>query len=74
MATTAILTGLLERLFLRETRITRACILALSKMNWNQSQLDGRLPITLKASRRVASILKHMPTGAGATARYAHFM
>ena len=49
-------------------------VLALSKMNWNQSQLDGRLPITLKASRRVASILKHMPTGAGATARYAHFM
>ena len=49
-------------------------VLALSKMNWNQSQLDGRLPITLKASRRVASILKHMPTGAGATGRYAHFM
>jgi hypothetical protein len=43
-------------------------------MNWNQSQLDGRLPVTLKASRRVASILKHMPTGAGASSRYAHFM
>ena len=36
-------------------------VLALSKMNWNQSQLDGRLPITLSASKKVARILKNLP-------------
>lgn len=49
-------------------------ILALSKMNWNQSQLDGRLPITLRASKKVAGILKHLPEGETATGRYAMYM
>jgi len=49
-------------------------ILALSKMNWNQSQLDGRIPITLRAARRVAGILKHVDPGAAAAPRYAHYM
>ncbi|MXW74581.1 MAG: hypothetical protein F4Z58_00890 [Acidimicrobiaceae bacterium] len=49
-------------------------VLALSKMNWNQSQLDGRLPITLRASRKVAGILKNLPDGSPASGRYAMFM
>lgn len=49
-------------------------ILALSKMNWNQSQLDGRLPITLRASKKVAGILKHLPDSEPATGRYAYYM
>ena len=49
-------------------------VLALSKMNWNQSQLDGRLPITLRASKKVAGILKNLPDGSHASARYAMFM
>jgi hypothetical protein len=49
-------------------------ILALSKMNWNQSQLDGRLPITLRAAHQVASILKHLPPDAILAPRYAHYM
>ena len=35
-------------------------VLALSIMNWNQSQLDGRLPITLRAAARVANVMKHL--------------
>ena len=49
-------------------------VLALSKMNWNQSQLDGRLPITLRASKKVAGILKSLPEGSNASGRYALFM
>jgi hypothetical protein len=49
-------------------------ILALSKMNWNQSQLDGRLPITLRAAARVANVLKHVPPGAAVAPRYANYM
>jgi hypothetical protein len=49
-------------------------ILALSKMNWNQSQLDGRLPITLRAAARVANVLKHVPPGGTVAPRYANYM
>ena len=49
-------------------------ILALSKMNWNQSQLDGRLPITLSASKKVARILKNLPDEQPASSRYAMYM
>jgi len=49
-------------------------ILTLSKMNWNQSQLDGRLPITLSASKKVARILKNVPDDYPASNRYAMYM
>jgi hypothetical protein len=49
-------------------------ILALSKMNWNQSQLDGRLPITLRAAARVANVLKHVAPGGPVAPRYANYM
>ncbi len=49
-------------------------ILALSKMNWNQSQLDGRLPITLRASKKVAGILKNLPDDVPTSGRYAMYM
>ena len=49
-------------------------VLALSKMNWNQSQLDGRLPITLRAAARVANVLKHVAAGAPVAPRYANYM
>lgn len=49
-------------------------ILALSKMNWNQSQLDGRLPITLSASKKVAKILKNLPDQDPGSGRYAMYM
>ncbi len=49
-------------------------VLALSKMNWNQSQMDGRLPITLRAARGVAGIMKYLDPTAKISARYASFM
>lgn len=49
-------------------------ILALSKMNWNNAQLDERDPLTLRTAYRVGSILKHVPDGARIATRYAHYM
>ncbi len=39
--------------------IARECLI-LSKMNWNNTRLDGLLPITLRAARQVGSILKYL--------------
>jgi SepF-like predicted cell division protein (DUF552 family) len=36
-------------------------VLALTKMNWNNTQFDGYEPITLVAARKVGSILKYVP-------------
>ncbi len=35
-------------------------ILALTKMNWNSAQFDGREPITLRCTRQVGRILKYI--------------
>jgi hypothetical protein len=41
-------------------------ILALSKLNWNNTQFDGGEPITVRAARRVGDILKCLPSDSGA--------
>lgn len=38
--------------------------LSLTKMNWNSTQFDGSLPITLRAARVVGRVLKHVSAGA----------
>jgi hypothetical protein len=48
--------------------------LALTKMNWNGTQLNGALPITLKASRQVGDILKYVPEGTMPDSRYRFYM
>src|ERR1700722_17124442 len=35
-------------------------ILALNKMNWNSTQFDGGLPLTLTAAYGVGNVLKHV--------------
>lgn len=49
-------------------------ILALTKMNWNNAQLDERDPLTLRTAYRVGSILKHVPAAARIATRYAYYM
>ena len=39
-------------------------LLALTKLNWNHSRLDGREPITTLAARSIGTILRHIPPGA----------
>lgn len=54
----------------------RCCteIMALSKMNWNQTQFDGRLPITVGAARQVGKVLRYLGGGESAEASYRFYM
>jgi hypothetical protein len=56
--------------------LTRAATeaLGLSKMNWNNAQLDEREPLTLRTARRVGGILKHVSSGQPFATRYAYYM
>nr|MDP9167258.1 hypothetical protein [Actinomycetota bacterium] len=49
-------------------------ILALTKMNWNQTQLDGRRPITLRTADNVGQILRHVAPDERPQGRYAFYM
>jgi hypothetical protein len=49
-------------------------ILALTKMNWNNTQFDGSLPITLRAAKQVGSLLKYIPEGTPVEAQYRYYM
>jgi hypothetical protein len=46
----------------------------LTKMNWNNTQFDGALPITMKAARQVGDILKYVPEGQAIDPRYRFYM
>lgn len=49
-------------------------LLALTKMNWNNAQLDERDPLTLRTAGRVGAILKHVPLQSQIASRYAYYM
>jgi hypothetical protein len=48
--------------------------LALSKMNWNSTQFDGRLPVTIRTARDVSDVVRRLPEGAPVEPRYAFYM
>ena len=48
--------------------------LALTKLNWNHSQLDAHLPITLHASDKVKALLRRREPGSIIARRYAYYM
>jgi len=49
-------------------------ILALTKMNWNNTQFDGAEPITLRAARQVGSVMKYVPLNSPVHPRYSYYM
>ncbi len=49
-------------------------MLALSKLNWNNTQFDGGEPITVRAARRVGDILKCVPEGGQVQPGFRFFM
>jgi len=49
-------------------------ILALTKMNWNNTQFDNSEPITLHAARQVSHILRYYQDGAHIEPRYSYYM
>jgi hypothetical protein len=58
----------------RSPRETGAETLALTKMNWNQTRLDGQLPVTLRTANKVKAILRFCPPDQAVATRYAHYM
>lgn len=49
-------------------------ILALTKMNWNNTQFDNYEPITLKAARKVGSVFKYLKPTDPFQSRYSFYM
>jgi len=49
-------------------------VLALSKMNWNNTQFDGAEPVTLRASRNCSSVLRYCSGGRQIEPRYSFYM
>jgi len=49
-------------------------ILALTKMNWNNTQFDRKLPITLECSKRVGEILKYLTQEQVPQIKYSFYM
>ena len=49
-------------------------LLALTKMNWNNTQFDQRDPITLRAADEVSDILRYVPDGGYVEPSYAAYM
>ena len=49
-------------------------ILALSKMNWNNTQFDGAEPVTLQASRKCSNVLRYCSEGRQIEPLYSFYM
>jgi len=49
-------------------------ILGLTKMNWNNTQLDGKYPITLSCARKVGEIMKYLEETDKPHIRYGYYM
>jgi hypothetical protein len=49
-------------------------VLALTKMNWNNTEFDNSLPITVQAAKRVGRILKYLGPNDRANSLYSFYM
>jgi hypothetical protein len=49
-------------------------LLALTKMNWNVTRLDGREPVTLRTAKQVKAVLRFCTPDQFIASRYAHYM
>lgn len=49
-------------------------IMSLTKMNWNNTQIDGKYPITIDCARRVGLIMKYIPENVKAQTKYSFYM
>jgi len=49
-------------------------ILGLTKMNWNNTQFDGRLPITIQCAKKVGEIMKYLKEDEQPQIRYSYYM
>lgn len=47
---------------------------ALTKMDWNQTRLDGQNPITIRAANQVGAVLRFSDPAPAVAARYANYL
>ena len=49
-------------------------IFALTKINWNSTQMNQRLPIPIRASRKVGEVLKYLKKGQSVSTDYRKYI
>ena len=49
-------------------------VFALTKINWNSTQMNQRLPIPIRASRKVGEVLKYLKEGEAASSDYRKYI
>ena len=49
-------------------------VLGLTKMNWNNTQFDGKYPVTLGCARKVGEIMKYLTESETPQIRYGYYM
>lgn len=49
-------------------------ILSLTKMNWNNTQFDGKYPITIQCARKVGEIMKYLKEHENPQISYSYYM
>lgn len=49
-------------------------VLGLTKMNWNNTQFDGKYPVTLGCARKVGEIMKYLGEADSPQIRYGYYM
>ena len=59
---------------IRSPRDTGCETLALTKMNWNQTRLDGHDPVTIRTANQVKAILRFCAPDQAIATRYANYM
>jgi len=64
------------RAFEHDSSLEDLCeeIFGLTKMNWNNTQFDGRYPITLECSRKVGEIMKYVENNEKPQVSYSFYM
>jgi argonaute-like protein implicated in RNA metabolism and viral defense len=60
----------------QDTSLDSLCeeILGLTKMNWNNTQMDGRLPITLECAKKIGDIMKYVSDKEKPQVSYSYYM
>jgi len=58
----------------RPSEVLAREILGLTKMNWNSTQFDHSMPITMCAAAKVGDVLKYLPEDAELCPRYSYYM
>lgn len=59
-----------------ESTITQIAeeVFSLTKINWNSTQMNQKLPIPIRASRKVGEVLKYLPDGAPVSNDYRKYI